>query len=208
MTSPDVDLLNFSAHARALLGLTAIAWLVHAVNFNGWLNQLFGLRPRNLWGLVGVPCSPFLHGDAGHLTANTSVFLPLAWFILMQGIHVFYAVTIGTALVGGLLTWLMGARKGPYVGASGVVCGYMGFLVVYGLVAGNWISLLLAIGSIIGYGKLITGRNFKYKGRKVETSSILLPMPNPRIAWDGHLFGFISGVLIALMLGDMRLSHL
>jgi membrane associated rhomboid family serine protease len=206
MTSTDADLLNFSAHARVLLGLTAIAWLVHAINFNGWLSQLFGLRPRNFWGLIGIPCAPFLHGNARHLTGNTSFFLPLAWFILIQGIHVFYAVTIGTALAGGLLTWLMGAKKGPYVGASGVISGYMGFLFVYGLVIGSGISLLLAIASIIGYGKFITGYTAKYKGRKFEASSNLLPMSNPRTAWDGHLFGFISGVLIALLLGDMRLN--
>ncbi|MBD3882240.1 rhomboid family intramembrane serine protease [Phormidium tenue FACHB-886] len=206
MTSANADLLNFSAHARVLLGLTAIVWLVHAININGWLNRAFGLRPRNLWGLVGILFCPFLHSGARHLTGNTSFFLPLAWFILLQGIHIFYVVTIGAALLGGLLTWLLGVKKGPYVGASGVISGYMGFLFVYGLVAGSGIALLLAILSMVFYGKFITGYTYDYKGRTVEAASSLLPMSNPRTAWDGHLFGFVSGVLIALLLSDMRLS--
>ncbi len=114
MTLADADLLNFSAHARLLLGMTAIVWLIHFINwgiFGGWLNDAFGRRPRSLWGLVCIPLSPLLHADYRHLTGNTQAFLLLGWFILMQGIHLFYVVTIATAIISGLGAWLFGPPR-------------------------------------------------------------------------------------------------
>ncbi len=199
MPSTDADLLNFSAHARVLLGLTAIAWLVHLINFNGWLSQLFGLRPRNFWGLIGIPLMPFLHSGAKHLTNNTQVFLLLGWFILTQGIHLFYVVTIATALISGIGTWLFSSAR-LVVGASGVTYGYRGFLLMYGITSGSLIALLLtAIVAVRDYWK-ITGTH--------RIPSQILPGENRRMAWDAHLYGFMGGAFIALLLGDMRLSHL
>lgn len=199
MNAADADLLNFSAQARVLLGLTAIAWIVHALNFNGWLSNLFGLYPRSLWGLVGIPLSPFLHADQKHLTGNTAGFLLLGWFILMQGIHLFYVVTIASALVSGMGTWLFGRSNGyPYVGASGVIFGYLGFLLVYGLSSGSLIALLIALGVGAKQLWMITGTRY--------FPSQILPGDNPRMAWDAHLYGFIGGMVIALVLSDMRLN--
>ncbi|MBI4785068.1 MAG: rhomboid family intramembrane serine protease [Oscillatoriophycideae cyanobacterium NC_groundwater_1537_Pr4_S-0.65um_50_18] len=198
----DADLLNFSAHARVLLSMTAIVWFIHLINwgiFGGWLNYALGLRPRNLWGLVGIPLSPLLHVSFKHLMGNTQAFLLFGWFILMQGIHLFYVVTIATALVSGLGCWLFGRPNSIGVGASGVTYGYIGFVLMYGIGSGSGIALLLALIVAFRDAWRITGNQYN--------ESQLLPVErSPRMGWRAHLFGFLGGVLIALVLSDMRLN--
>ncbi|NJR65028.1 MAG: rhomboid family intramembrane serine protease [Leptolyngbyaceae cyanobacterium CRU_2_3] len=164
-----------------------------------WLNYVFGLRPRNFWGLVCIPLFPLLHGSYQHLTGNTQAFLLLGWFILMQGIHLFYVVTIATALISGVGAWLFGPPNSVGVGASGVIYGYLGFILMYGIVSGSWIALLLTL--------IIAVRDaWRITGNKYNESQLLPVERSPRMGWTAHLFGFIGGVLIALALSDMRLN--
>jgi membrane associated rhomboid family serine protease len=90
-------------------------------------------------------------------------------------------------LVGGLGTWLIGS-PGVHVGASGLIFGYLGFLLARGYFERNFPSILLAIvvGSL--YGGAIWG---------------VLPT-QPGISWEGHLFGFIGGVLAARFLARTK----
>jgi len=201
MTSADADLLNFSAHARVLLSMTAIAWIAHMINLSlgGWLNWAFGLRPRHPWGLFCIPTFAFLHADAAHLTGNTMIFLPLAWFILMQGIHLFYGVTLIITLLSGFSLWLLGEKlpkPNTYVGASGVIFGYLGFLLIYGLTSANPIALILA--AVAGYLHLS-----KITGSQKSPSKLL---PGSQGSSLGHLLGFMAGVLVAYGFSAMRLS--
>ena len=203
MSPPEAN-LNFYEHARILFRLTAIAWVAHALNFKPskfeqpWLNSLFGLRPRNPWGLVCIFIRPFLHGSNTHILGNTLSFLPLAWYILLQGINLFYVVTIATALFSGLTLWLLGNARAKYVGASSVIFGYLGFLLVYGITSSSLIAMLLVAFVGSRQLRLITGD-------KRFASQML---PGASGAWLGHFSGFVAGVLTALILSDMRLSHL
>lgn len=64
-----------------------LTWMVSLINIalgNG-LSKVFGIRPRQLGGLVGVVFSPLFHRDVSHLVANTLPFAVLGWLILLQG---------------------------------------------------------------------------------------------------------------------------
>lgn len=201
MSPSTEDLLLFRAHARILLILIAIAWTTHFLNwgiFGGGLNWAFGRRSRHPWGLVCIAFSPFLHADTNHLTGNSTAFLILGWFVLLQGVHLFYAVTIGTALIGGFLAWLFGRENTVSVGASGVIYGYVGFLLIYGITAGNFAASLIAL--IVGflYRRVFVGSEYSPSG--------MLPGINPRLGWRAHLFGFIAGVFMAYLLSGLRLG--
>ena len=78
---------NWKTTAEVLGSCVAIAWALSLINIwplsNG-LGRLLGLRPRTLWGLLGIACSPFLHRDLAHLMANTVPFLVLGWLVLLQ----------------------------------------------------------------------------------------------------------------------------
>ncbi len=157
-------------------------------NFGGGLDQ-YGIIPRNPIGLRGILFAPFLHGGLGHLIGNTIPFLILGWLVMLRETTDFFVVSIISALVSGLGTWLFGA-PGIHLGASGVIFGYLGYLLARGYFerSGFAIAMSLFVGAL--YGSLIWG---------------VLPFQQG-ISWEGHLFGFIGGILSAKMLADDRRS--
>lgn len=196
------DNFNLEDQARAVGELILIAWAIHIVDWGfgrGAFGWAFGVRPRQVTGLFGIALAPFLHGvrrkdgepDNSHIVGNTLAFAVLGLFIAVQGLRLFYVVSIVSALVGGLGTWLFGRENTYHVGASGVIYGYTGFLLVYGFISRNILALILGITTFILYGRYIVG---------------ILPT-RPGISWEGHLFGFIGGVFAAYLISYVRLSY-
>lgn len=194
---------NWHQQAVILRDIVCITWLIHIVNWlfcQGALNQLLGIYPRRIEGIPGIVVAHFLHGwgqDDGakrHLFENTFGFLVLGWFILLQGTEVFYTVTIAVAIASGIGTWIFGRAFPPHVGASGVTYGYLGFVLAYGITAGNALAFLLAVVVGLLYGRLIPG--------------ILPDSDQPYTSWEMHLFGFIGGMLTAFILSEAAVTPL
>ena len=182
---------ELKAQATILLGLVSIFWIVEIVDqllFMGRLN-LYGIIPRTNEGLWGILFAPFLHGDWQHLIANTIPFLTLGWFVMLQETSDFFIVSIITMLVGGFGVWLFGVPNSVHIGASILIFGYLGFLLLRGFFQRNLPSILLSI--IVGflYGGLVWG---------------VLPS-QPGISWEGHLFGFLGGVIAAYFIGKRKI---
>lgn len=180
---------ELTAHALVLGGFVALMWIVEiadVVLFRGQLDA-YGILPRQTIGLRGILFMPFLHGNFPHLIANTIPFLILGWLVMLRSIADFWLVTAVTMLVGGLGVWLFGS-PGLHVGASGVIFGYLGFLLLRGLFERSFAGIFLSVvvGSL--YGGLIWG---------------VLP-GQPGVSWEGHLFGFLGGVLAARLLSKRR----
>ncbi|MEA5419239.1 rhomboid family intramembrane serine protease [Spirulina sp. CCNP1310] len=148
----------------------------------------FGIVPYNLIGLRGILFAPFLHGGWGHLIANTVPFLILGWLVMVQQTRDFFTVTAWTMVVAGLGTWLLGSPGSVHIGASGLIYGYFGFLLFRGYFERNIPSIALSLLVFFLYGSVIWG---------------VLP-GQPGISWQGHLFGFIGGVLAARSLSRVR----
>lgn len=174
-----------------ILSITiAIFWAIELSDFllfKGELDNL-GIFPRNLVGLRGLLFAPFLHGDFGHLLANTVPFLTLGWLTMIQETSDFYIVSIVTMIVGGLGVWLFGATGSIHIGASILIFGYLGFLLLRGYFQKNMPSILLSIIVFALYGGLVWG---------------VLPS-QPGISWEGHLFGFLGGVIAAWIIAKEK----
>jgi membrane associated rhomboid family serine protease len=172
-------------HGWMLAVPLAVMWIVQLVNAVT-LHALdrFGIHPRELSGLLGILFAPFLHGGFGHLLANTVPFLVFGWLILLHDVSDFVIVSILAMLVGGLGTWLTGAPGSVHIGASGVIFGYFGFLLLRGWFRRSFGAILLSLVMGILYGGLLFG---------------VLPGQSG-ISWQGHLFGFLSGGLSAYLL--------
>lgn len=163
-----------------------IFWSVEIVDtiLRGSLDQ-FGIVPRNLIGLRGILFAPFLHANFRHLIANTVPFVTLGWLVMLRHTSDFFVVTAISMLVGGMGTWLIGA-PGFHIGASGVIFGYLGFLLSRGYFERKISSMLLSIMIGLLYGGLLWG-----------------VLPNqPGVSWEGHLFGFIGGSIAAKILAE------
>jgi membrane associated rhomboid family serine protease len=189
MSQPKVKGIVSELQTQAMIlgGFVAVMWIVEIVDWfllGGRLNA-YGVRPRSLDGLRGILFMPFLHANFAHLTANTLPFVTFGGLIILRKTSDFLLVTIVTMLVSGLGIWLTGAPHSVHIGASGLVFGYFGFLLLRGYFERSILSIFLSLGVAFLYGGIIWG---------------VLPS-QPGVSWQGHLFGFIGGIVAAQMLG-------
>lgn len=173
---------------KSLIYLVVIAWVVAVVNFGllgKALNQL-GLAPRRLIGLPGILISPFLHADWQHLEGNTVFYLIFGGLVFLRDPSDFGAITGAIALISGAVLWLLG-RPCIYVGASDVIFGYIGFLLSFAYFDRNLSSVLVLIITIM----LVV-----FTQRFGHTLWLIMPI-RKGMAWDGHLIGLLTGILVA-----------
>ena len=164
-----------------LFHLVARIWMIEVVNL--FMNhQLcrFGILPRSLDGLVGIPLSPLLHASPGHLLLNTGPLVILGGLVLISDGGRFLKTTLFIILVGGAGIWLVG-RPSYHVGASALIFGYLGFLLARGLLDRRVKSLFIALLTAVAYGGMLWG---------------LLPSRD-YVSWEGHVCGFAAGILAA-----------
>lgn len=141
-----------------------------------------GIVPRTVDGLWGILWAPFLHGDFAHLIANAVPGAILGFLLLMAGR--FLVVTAIVWVVSGFGVWLTAPAGSVTVGASGIVFGWLTYLIVRGL-------FNRAVGQVLGGLVLLVVYGGVLWGVFPTTSGV---------SWQGHLFGAAAGVLAAWML--------
>lgn len=169
-----------------VLALVAAMWLLEIVDviLPGDLDG-YGIESREVDGLTGVAASPFLHADFAHLMANTVPFLILGSIVALRYPHRFWAVVITITVVGGLGVWLLGPTNTVTIGASGVVFGFLTYLITAGVLTRHWIDVMIALGVLFLYGGVLIGA---------------LPFGvSDGVSWLGHLTGGLAGVLAAFL---------
>ena len=165
-----------------LASATAAGWGAFGANVAlGGALLKFGIIPRTTDGLIGILVAPFLHANLNHLVANTVPFLLFGWLVMLRDRRHFAVVTLLAMLGSGLLSWTLGAPNSIHIGASGVVFGYFGFLLLAGWYARSAGSIAISLLVGVLWGGTVLG---------------VLP-GTPGISWQGHLGGFIGGVLAA-----------
>jgi membrane associated rhomboid family serine protease len=163
-----------------LLELADVIFFDHSLD-------LYGIHPRSITGLRGILFMPFLHADFGHLLVNTVPIIILGWLVMMRGTTAFFIISGVVILVSGLGVWFVGGSRTVHIGASALVFGYLGFLLLRAYFESSLSSIVIAlvVGAI--FNCLIWG---------------VLPL-SFGFSW-GHLFGFIGGVLAAYLLSSKQ----
>lgn len=173
--------LTLNAQLKIVLFLALLISIIEIVNLLlGRQLNTFGLIPRNTDALIGIITAPFLHGSLLHYTSNIFPLCIFSFLMLQHGLVRFIFVSCFCVLVSGLLVWCFG-RSAIHVGASGLIYGYLGYLLLAGWLSGKLKLLLISLFVGVTYGGLVFG---------------ILPS-NPYISWESHLFGFISGIVCA-----------
>lgn len=158
-------------------------WFIYWIEIKFGLNfNKYGLYPREFSGLKGVLFSPFIHSDTKHLFNNS---IPL--FVLTLSLFYFYRrvaakVLIYGALLTGLFTWII-ARDSYHIGASGVVYLLFSFVFFSGVFKNHYRLIALSLITIFLYGSMVW---------------LILPTED-RISWEGHLSGFVTGIVYAFL---------
>jgi len=162
--------------------LVLFIWIVlwveirFSINFNE-----YGILPRTFRGLKGVFLSPFIHGSATHLYNNT---IPL--FVLTASLIYFYRtialkVFVWGIVLSGLITWGIG-RTSFHIGASGIIYVLASFIFFKGVLSKYYRLIALSLFVVFIYGSLLW---------------YIFPIKEG-ISWEGHLGGFLSGILLAI----------
>ncbi len=140
-------LLNLPQGAQLVLAILVGMYLLRIFDAfflkNKAVNE-FGIHPRSLKYILGIVFAHWLHINRKHLIGNTLPFLILGSMVAIDSISVFWVVTGVSLLVAGLGTWLFGA-KGNHTGASGLMTGYFGFVMLNGFRTDNLGPMLGAL---------------------------------------------------------------
>ncbi|MGW2291744.1 rhomboid family intramembrane serine protease [Streptomyces phaeochromogenes] len=165
-------------------GWVALLWVLEAIDVaTGHSLDTFGITPREFGELRDIVPAAFVHFGWDHLAANSVPLLLLGFLAALSGIRRFLAVVTVTILVSGLGVWLTASEHSITAGASGVVFGLFGYLLVRGFVDRRIGDVV--IGLVVGavYGSILWG---------------VLPT-TAGVSWQGHLFGLIGGVASAFV---------
>ena len=168
-----------------LLAIVVVFWIESRFNIN--LNHL-GIYPRKIEGLRGILFSPFIHGDVKHLFNNAIPLLVLTSALFYFYRRIRWKVLIYGLLLTGLFTWLIG-RSNIHIGASGVIYMLTAFLMFRGILSKHYQLTALSFSVIFLYGGFIW---------------YVFPT-DPKISWEGHLSGFIVGIIFALIFNKQTL---
>lgn len=149
-----------------------------------------GIRPLETDGLWGIVWAPLLHANWEHLIANTGPALVLGFLMTLIGMARFIYATVIVWILGGFGTWLIGNIGAPpgvettHIGASGLIFGWLTFLIVFGFFTRKAWEIIVGIVVLIVYGGVLLGA-----------------LPGTfGVSWQGHLCGAIAGVLAAYLL--------
>lgn len=169
-----------------LAGALLAMWVLELADLLllGGALDAYGIRPRSVDGLEGIVLSPLLHGGLAHLANNSVPFVVLGLLVFLNGLRHFVVTTLLSLFVGGLGVWLVGAPNTVHIGASGVVFGYLGYLLLRGYFSRSVGAVLLSLLLVVLYGGALWG---------------LLPI-QAGVSWTAHLFGFLGGALSAYLL--------
>jgi len=159
--------------------LLGLAWLQELADqlLTGGRWQLAIAPGSPWWTLLGAP---FSHGGFGHLIANSVVFLPLSYLVLIRGLKAYITVWMGVILleIPVWLFWPIGSH-----GLSGVIYGLLGYLLLIGFLERHPVAITLTITALLVYGSALPD---------------LLPWATPAgVSWIGHCSGFIGGLVAA-----------
>lgn len=173
-----------------MVGFLAVVWIVQIVN---WVDDYrlsfdYGIRARELSSLPEIISAPFLHFSWSHLEGNSGPLFVFGFLAAYRGVKRFLGVTLLVAVGSGLGAWFTAAENTVGAGASGVVFGYFGYIIVRGLFDRRPIDLVIG---------LVMALCFAYQ------FSLLIPA-GEGIGWQAHLFGFIAGVVGGWIFRDRR----
>ncbi|MFJ8537404.1 rhomboid family intramembrane serine protease [Streptomyces sp. NPDC093591] len=172
--------------AKLMLGWVALLWLLEVADvLSGHALDGFGIVPRTPSELVDVVPASFIHFGFAHVAANSVPLLVLGFLAALGGLRRFAAVCALIVVADGLGVWLISPSGTNTAGASGLIFGLFGFLLVTGLVERRPLGVLvgLLVAAVWG-GSILAG----------------LAPTQSGVSWQGHLVGLVAGVAAAFVL--------
>ncbi|MFM9610432.1 rhomboid family intramembrane serine protease [Streptomyces niveiscabiei] len=173
-----------------VFAFVAVVWAIQLANFadDYGLSRDYGIVSGDAGSLTHILTAPFLHWNWAHLESNSGPLFVFGFLAAYRGVAKFLVLSGLVAVVSGMTVWLFEADRVSTVGASGLIFGYFGYVVVRGLFDRHLIDSLIGI---------VMGASFAY------LLTVAVP-GTPGVSWLGHLGGLVGGLLGAWLLRDRR----
>lgn len=188
-TEPPFEPTSWGGAFAFMVFCAGVLWavqLANSVDSHGL--DRFGLRPREVAGLWGILTTNLLHTSAWQLLSSTGPFVLIGWVLLLSGLRNWLFVTGIVIVLGGVLTWLI-APSGLILGCSGLIFGWMGYLLARAYFSRRMAWILAAVLVAFFFSGLFAG---------------LLPSINSKSSWQAHVCSFVAGVAAGWALHPRR----
>ena len=185
MQSAAFDWSRLRKGAIVMAIVLAGLWLIEGIDtISNHALDAFGIRPWNLVGLDGIVFAPLLHVSFAHLAANSVPLFVLGTALWASGLRQWIVATVTGWITSGIFAWLLTPIHYIVIGASGVIFGWITYLIVRGFLSRRWSHIILGLVVAFAYGSVLLG---------------VFPM-STGVSWQGHLGGAIGGILAAWLL--------
>jgi membrane associated rhomboid family serine protease len=172
-----------------MVGFLAILWIVQIANWADHyrLTAEYGIIPHDVARLPDIFTAPFLHFSWEHIEGNSGPLFIFGFLAAYRGVRKFLGVTLFVAITSGLAAWIFEPSNSLGAGASGVVFGYFGYIIVKGFFDRHLIDVILG---------LVMALCFAYQ------FTVLLP--HQGIGWQAHIGGAVGGLVAGWLFRDRR----
>jgi membrane associated rhomboid family serine protease len=164
----------------------AVIWILQVFNWaDGYrLDTEFGILPEHVSRLGDIFTAPFLHFSWQHIEGNSLPLFVLGVLAAYRSIARFLLASLIIAVTSGMAVWLFQSSNELTVGASGLIFGYFGYVVVRGFVDRNLADIAVGLVAGVLYWTIL---------------AVAIP-GTPGVSWIGHVGGLVGGVLAAWLL--------
>ena len=173
--------------------LLAVIWILQVANWAAGyrLDSEFGILPEHVSRLPEIFTAPFLHFSWQHIEGNSVPLFVLGVLAAYRSIGRFLLVSLIVAVTSGMAVWLFQSSNELTVGASGLIFGYFGYVVVRGFVDRSLIDIGVGLVAGVLYWTIL---------------EVAIP-GTPGVSWIGHVGGLVGGVLAAWLLRTPALNR-
>ncbi|GHD56644.1 hypothetical protein GCM10010317_043230 [Streptomyces mirabilis] len=173
-----------------MFGFLALVWLAQLANFADHyaLSRDYGVVSGDIGTLPNILTAPFLHWNWAHIESNSGPLFVFGFLAAYRGVVRFLGLSLLIVVTSGLTVWFLERGNVDTVGASGLIFGYFGYVVVRGLFDRHLIDTLIGVVMAASFAYMLT---------------VAVP-GTPGVSWLGHLGGLIGGLVGAWLFRDRR----
>jgi membrane associated rhomboid family serine protease len=166
-----------------MAGFLALIWALQVFNWaDGYrLDADFAIVPMHLSRLPDIFTAPFLHFSWQHIEGNSLPLFVLGVLAAYRSLGRFLVVSLIVLVTSGLAVWLFQSSSEPTVGASGLIFGYFGYVLVRGFLDRNLVDIFVGVVAGVLYWTIL---------------EVAIP-GTQGVSWIGHLGGLVGGVIAA-----------
>ena len=173
-----------------MVAILAILWIIQIFNAldSYGFDQSLGIHTRDIGSLATIFTAPFLHVSWAHIEGNSGPLFIFGFLAAYRGVRKFAGVSVLIVIVSGVGAWLTSPAGATTVGASGVIFGYLGYILVRGIFDRHGIDIVIGLVMALCFAYQFTD---------------LLPQNNG-VSWQAHAFGFGAGIVGGWLFRERR----